>query len=380
MRRALLALTGHRSGEIGTLSERQWRSLDRLAAGHRLQPHLHGKLVRKEIEAEVPAFIAQGWQEAHRFNALDQLVQRRALAQVAETLGEHGIAAVALKGAALAWNVWPSPAERVMRDIDVLVPQARATQAYRALREAGWQAPQADGELLDRMAREETHLPPLFSSDGVMCEVHAHAWASAPLASVAMPPCDDEGILARAVRDDSLGMLVLADEDMLVHLVVHCAVSHLFNVGPLGLLDIDYFVAEREIDWAAFWQRAQGEGFARSAALVFALIDRWVRPGFQENASCPVRADAALLDRVEDLLVQDPAARKDINAIAGLATGERGMRLKVAPLDQAKGSTGFRRLGRLATRGASLAGTLVNRQSRNDGLATAELARWLSSD
>ncbi|MXO96772.1 hypothetical protein GRI34_10135 [Erythrobacter aquimaris] len=380
MRRALLALTGHRSGEIGALSERQWHSLDRLASGHRLQPHLHGKLVRKEIEAEVPAAVAQGWQEAHRFNALDQLVQRRALAQVAETLGERGIAAVALKGAALAWSVWPSPAERVMRDIDLLVPQAQATQAYRALREAGWQAPQADGGLLDQMAREETHLPPLLSPDGVMCEVHAHAWASAPLGSVTMPPCDDAGILARAVWDDTLGMLLPGDEDMLVHLVVHCAVSHLFNVGPLGLIDIDLFVGEREIDWAAFWQRAQGEGFARPAALVFALIDRWVRPGFQENASCPIRADAALLDQVEDLLVQDPDARKDINAIAGLANGERGTRLKEAPLDQAEGSTGFRRLGRLATRGASLAGTLVNRQSRNDGLATAELARWLSSD
>ena len=156
--------------------------------------------------------------------------------------------------------------------------------------------------------------------------------------------------------------------------------SHLFNVGPLGLIDIDYFVAGRQVDWDAFWQRAEGEGFTRPAAVAFALIDRWVRPGFQENAGCPIRADAALLDRVEDLLVQDPAARKDINAIAGLATGERGTRLKEAPLDQAKGSTGFRRLGRLATRGASLAGTLVNRRSRNDGFATAELARWLSGD
>ena len=29
-----------------------------------------------------------------------------------------GIEAVVLKGSALAWSVWPSPAERVMRDID----------------------------------------------------------------------------------------------------------------------------------------------------------------------------------------------------------------------------------------------------------------------
>ncbi|WP_100259966.1 nucleotidyltransferase domain-containing protein [Qipengyuania seohaensis] len=380
MRRALLALTGYRSGEIGTLTEGQWQSLDRLAAGHRLQPHLHGKLVRSEIEAEVPAVIAQGWQKAHRFNAIDQLVQRRALAQVAETLGERGIAVVALKGSALAWSVWPSPAERVMRDIDVLVPQPQASGAYRALRDAGWQAPQADGELLDRMAREETHLPPLLSPDGVTCEVHAHAWASAPLASVAMPLCDDDRMLARAVLDDTLGMLVPADEDMLVHLVVHCAVSHLFNVGPLGLIDIDYLVAGRQVDWDAFWQRAQSEGFARPAALVVALTDRWVRPGFQENAGCPIRADAALLDRTQDLLVQDPEARKDINAIAGLATGERGTRLKEAPLDQAEGSTGFRRLGRLAGRGASLAGTLLKKQNRSDGLATADLARWLSED
>ncbi|WP_226699585.1 nucleotidyltransferase family protein [Qipengyuania gaetbuli] len=381
MQPRLLALAGCRAGELGALSPTEWRALDALAEAHRLGPHLHGRLSRGEMPVEVPQDIAEGWREAHRANAITVLAQRRALAQAATLLGGLGIEAVALKGSALAWSMWPSPAERVMRDIDLLVPQDRAVEAYEALRDAGWQGPAATQELLDRLAREETHLPLLVSPDGVPCELHAHTWASAPLAALAMPRCDDAALLERSVFDEVLGMRVPAAEDMLAHLVVHCACSHLFNVGPLALADIDHLTRKRAIDWPRFWEAAQQDGYERAAALVLALTDRWFEPGLVDASGCPVAVPAEEVERAEALLVQQPAARKDINAIAGLALGGRADRMVQHPLDEAIGSAGgFARAGQLARRGLSVAGSLLDGPTRRDGLATAAMARWLRGD
>ena len=378
MGQQLLALAGCRASELGTLSAEDWARLDCLAQGHRLRPHLHGRLARGELDRAVPCEIASNWKEAHRANAIDVLVQRRALGQAAKVLEGCGIAAVALKGSALAWHVWPTPTERVMRDIDLLVPQDRAVEAYEALCEAGWRAPPAPPELLERLAREATHLPLLLSPDGVQLEVHAHLWASTPLPGLPMPRSDDAGVLERSVFDEALGMHVPVSEDMLAHLVVHCACSHLFNVGPLALADIDHLLAREAIDWQHFWARAERNGYARAAALVLALVDRWFRPGVIATSGCPVTTPAEEIERAEALLVQDPVARKDINAIAGLRLGRPRERMAQHPLDEAERRSGvLGRAGQLALRGVSVAGGLLDPETRRSGLETAAMARWL---
>ena len=166
---------------------------------------------------------------------------------------------------------------------------------------------------------------------------------------------------------------------MLAHLVVHCASSHLFNVGPLALADIDYLVAAEEIDWCAFWRRACEHQFDRPAGLVLTLVDKWRRPGLIEASGLPIEVGSAVLAQAEQLLVQDPAARKDINALAGLALGDTANRLHQHPLDAAEAPQGkAARLKSLAGRGASLAGSMLNKQTRQDAAATASVASWMS--
>lgn len=378
---ALLALCGYRAGETaGGLAPDEWRDVDRLAEEHRLQPFLYGRLIRDEIPPSVPEARVEAWRASHRANGIAVLAQRRALAQAAEALRGIGVEPVALKGSALAWSAWPSPAERVMRDIDLLVPQDRVIDAYAALRAGGWDAPDAAHCLLERMADEETHLPALYSPDGVMCELHAHVWAKAPLGGLAMPPSDDAAFLARAVRDEELGVLVPSGEDMLAHLVVHGALSHLFNVGPLALLDFDFALAAHLPDWVRLAERAKQGGYIRALVLMVTLVDKWLRPGLLDECRLFNSAAPEIVEQAEMLLVQDPAARKDINAIAGISLGGNGAgRLRQHPLDEAEGPTGMAaRIGQLAGRGVSIAGSLLDRDIRNDGLATADLARWMS--
>lgn len=379
MRERLLALSGFRADGLGPLSPDEWHQLDKLADGHRLRPHLHGRLSRGELAAGVPQQIADKWREAHRDNAIAALLQRRALVQADALLRQHSVELVALKGSALAWSIWPAPAERVMRDIDILVSLDSAATVYELLRESGWQAPAMTRQAIAAMAQNETHLPPLFSPEGVMCELHAHAWSSAPLAGISMPHCDDAGILRRSRKDQELGIRVPPPEDMLAHLVVHCASSHLFNVGPLALADIDYLVAAETIDWGAFWRVACENQFDRPAGLVLTLVNKWRRPGLIEASGLPIEVDSTVLAQAEQLLVQDPAARKDINALAGLALGDAANRLQQHPLDAAEEPQGkAARLKSLAGRGVSLAGSMLNKQTRKDAAATANVANWMS--
>ena len=377
MGRALLALCGYRAGEAEGLSAQEWCELDALADQHRLRPFLHGRLARGDIAAP-PSHIAASWQEAHRANAIAMLAQRRALLQAVEVLAAEGIGAVALKGSALAWTVWPSPAERVMRDIDLLVAANNAPAGYKALRGSGWEAPDLSDMQLTEFAKAETHLPPLYSPEGVMCELHAHVWGRAPLPGSPMPASDDAHLLGHARHSEKLGMAIPAAGDMLAHLVVHAACSHLLNVGPMALVDIDLWCAKKAIDWPAYWKRARDDGFDRPSALVFALVDRWRRPGFLEDAQCPLAVDDDVLDATELLLVQDLGARKDVSAIASLSAGKLWGRFEQHPLDRAEGRAGFsQRIGQLASRTTSLGRSLLSRETRRDGLATARLQKWM---
>lgn len=375
--RALLALCGHRSAEADDLSDADWQTLRALADQHRLEPYLHARLTRGEI-ADVPGQIASGWKQAYRANGIATLGQRRALLQAVETLGASGIGAVALKGCALAWTVWPAPTERVMRDIDLLVAEENAADAYAALRAAGWDAPQLSAAQLRRFAREETHFPALFSPEGVMCELHAHVWGKPPLPGSPMPEPVDAHLLAHARYSEAVGAAIPAAQDMVAHLVVHSACSHLLNVGPLALVDIDLWCARKTVDWPVFWDRAEKQGFLRPAALVFALVNRWRRPGFLAASQCPLKVETSQLDEAELLLVQDIDRRKDVSAIASLRAGRLSGRAGQHPLDEAASSASpLARFTQVGARAMSVVKSALSKDTRRDGLATARLQKWM---
>lgn len=377
--RALLALCGHRAREVQALSPGEWRELGHLADMLLLEPILHLRGTRGEL-GEVAKDLRGKWAEAYRDNAIRVLAQRRALLKAVTALGEAGIGAVALKGSALAWTVYPAPAARAMRDIDLLVDETAAPDAYLTLRDAGWAGPQQSPDMLAEFSGQHTHLPPLLSTERIVCEVHSHVWLRPPLPGAAMPLSDGRRMLSNARYDEKLGAAVPSREDMLAHLVVHAVNAHLLNVGPMALIDVDLLCAKKPIDWAAFWDRAREERFDRPASLLFALVDRWRRPGFLEQSGCPHTVASELLDVTELLLVQPPEQRKNVSAIASLRGGTTGGRIAQHPLEKAENPVrAGTRIRQLAGRATSLAGSLLSGKTRRAGLATAQLQRWIES-
>ncbi len=134
---ALLGLLGPESTQAPELTDNLWRAVNAIAQDQRLQPHLHARLQRGEIAAAVPAEIAQSWKWAHRSSAMTTLIQRRDLIKIAEILDAARITVIALKGAWLSWHAFPDPAERVLRDLDLLVTIESAPTALELLLEAG---------------------------------------------------------------------------------------------------------------------------------------------------------------------------------------------------------------------------------------------------
>ncbi|MXO86113.1 hypothetical protein GRI38_08740 [Altererythrobacter aurantiacus] len=352
------------------IDEGDWRHIDRMAAAHRLQPYLYGRIIREELSVNVPAAIRANWKEAHRTQALVALAQQRALFSAGKVLADVGLAPIALKGAWLAWHAYHAPAERPMRDIDLLVEPDEALYAFERLEAAGWDARLVDHSSLQEIAAKHRHLPPMRNADGVWLELHGRAWDSG------FETAQDR-LRRRAVA--SAPVLYPHPHDMLVHLAIHAGPAHGFNVGPLILSDIACLIEKAIIDWAEFWDDARKDGTERPVALVLALVNRWLGLKLPDEAFGPTAVPQQLIDDVSDLLLQEPAARKDIALLAGLRSPEPGnilnrlgRRLSFDARDVATG-----RIEPRARRFVKAGKAFLNTDTRRSAAETARVSAWL---
>jgi hypothetical protein len=264
----------------------------------------------------VPQPLAEQWYGAFRDAAIRALVQRGALLDVADRLERAGLPHVALKGAWLAFHAYSHPAERPLRDLDLLLPADALLPAWHLLHSAGWSGARLAPAALAEFALRERHLPPLISAEGAVVELHGALHEpedarvdAAPLAA---------RMLANAHEDT---IRYPQPADLLAHICIHAAYSHRLNVGPLLLSDVDYLLRAQPIDWSAFWRDAEAGGYIRGAALCLGLVERWCRRGVLRQSGCPLAITAAQVDAASALLVQPASARKDIALQGALRHG-----------------------------------------------------------
>lgn len=384
LRRTLLDLIGTaRLPDLARLDDRQWDELDRIAAMHRLQPLLHA---RHADHPALPQAIAARWRAARRQAAMVAMAQQAELKRTFDLLEGSGFEPVALKGAWLACHAYPDPAQRPMRDIDLLVSPQRVLGAFELLVGAGYvQLEPAEMALAD-IVRLGKHMPPLGSPGGIVIELHHRLWEPDGSLDFASPRSDETELMSRS-RLASDGIRYLEPSDLLAHLIVHAVYSHRLDCGPLLLPDIAHLLEVAVIDWPAFWAEAAANGWRDGARLVLELVaDAFPQAAIDFAPDRGEPTPGVLLGAAPDLLLQELATR----ASAGLAaaTLKGGVGTLLARLAGRRGAPGEAAVTRTMDHEGGRIGWTVSRtwrtlcdlahgDARRQSRQLAALAAWL---
>lgn len=147
-----------------------WHSVIALANAHFLTPALWGALDHRRCTACLPREIKAYLRELYRLNAARNEMLRVQLLEAARALNAIGISPVLLKGSASLFDkTYDAPGNRVMTDIDLLVPEERAIECCKTLRKLGYNSEPSD----EPKFKTHHHLAPLFRlGDYALIELH----------------------------------------------------------------------------------------------------------------------------------------------------------------------------------------------------------------
>lgn len=250
------------------MQEEDWDYLLSIAREHRLGAMLHHRLKRSDLAGVIPELVLAYLKAAHRKRSLRSLVIYRELVKVTRLLEAEQIPSIALKGAYLACFAYPDPALRPMRDLDLLLKPEQTIRAFELLKECGYR-PVYDC-LPESYFVDREHLSPLMSPDGISIELHHRLNA---LDQENPHLSDAEGQVWARSQLKTIGgneLRFLCAEDLLLHLCIHAALRHNFNLGPLALVDVVWLVETHSIDWQQFLGVVkQGEWERCALALLF---------------------------------------------------------------------------------------------------------------
>ena len=381
----LLALLGG-TWPGATIAAADWTRIAAMAVDQRLEPLLAWHAERGGWP--VPAAVAEAWNRSRRDSAMAVLSQQAALRLALARLGDAGIAAVALKGVALAWRHYPEAALRPMRDIDLLVAEDRAIQASQVLAMAGFVPETTDPATLRQALADDHQLPGQYHPAlGVTIELHHRLGDPPQRRGYRVPQIDPAGVMARAVAVTCGGALVPcpAPQDLAAHLIIHALYGHRLDCGPLVLADLHFLAADHAVDWAALRDQAVRDGWARGLDLLLALVGRSFGP---IPAALTHRPPPAVLDAAEAALMLDPEARGQAEALSDLTAAQSGPALRrallrrLAPDRQVVAQEGGGRSALAfwpiwAVR--RLARAIRRRGNGPDARAAAEVMRWIQA-
>ncbi len=249
-----LAIASHYSDRARQLWHRliatgrlPWAELAGLATNHGLGPLLHAA-VAADSPVELPVEIRGELKRQYQLTATLNMLAMHDLEEILLCLNETGIQAVLLKGAALLNNVYENQALRPMVDLDILISFADLPSAMESLAGIGYEYPEpAPFVNVGGIFWNEVLLRDAGRTSAQL-EVHWNLLDNPYYA----PRLDVPSLIQRAipVMVGTQHALVLAPEDLLLHLCAHNLYHHR---GMLWRTDVDIaFVAHhyrQSIEW-----------------------------------------------------------------------------------------------------------------------------------
>lgn len=220
-----------------------WGEVVWLAEDHGLVP-----LVRRQARAlglPVPVRAQQQMTASALRHREASRVHAVTLVDIVGALRERGIPHVVLKGAVLAFDVYPEPGLRPRKDIDLLVRPEDAPHAVTALKAIGF------GDTSDPQPQgAHHHLPALVRArEGfrVSVEIHTDAISHDQPDSLTLAGMTEA---ARSIEVNGVDMPALGHVDMLRHLTAHLLQpgEHTRLIGVVDLLEYSARHSDA-IDW-----------------------------------------------------------------------------------------------------------------------------------
>ena len=214
------------------------------------------------------------------------------LLEVLDTFAARGIDVVLLKGAGLATTVYESFLTRPMYDLDLLVREHEASEAWESLHRAGWSH--------DRIPSAEPytahhHLTPLDDPGGTGLAVELHTAVGANAIAL------DAATIWKHARPITIAgrrTWVPCLEHSIIHLSTHFAWNHSLASGAWrSINDLRCIVARANPDWDALVKLAHEVRAATSCYWTFRiarLLGGVAVPDHVMSALRPPRSEAVL--------------------------------------------------------------------------------------
>ena len=265
-----------------------WDELARQAEEHGLEP-----LVSAQLRAALilpPGSVADRLRARTMQHVHASAVRTQVMAVVDRTLHGAGVPYLVLKGAALAHIVYGAPAQRPMRDLDLLVRPGDAPKAADALSQAGFIESPA------WIPDDHHHLPAQsITREGVVVSVELHRHLLNPAPFVRPQGFDDLVARAQTFEWDGLTLLTLGREDMLWHVYAHAFVTNVLrpSIRLISVADLIHAITV----WADVldWDRLRRTHPRLSVALplldVLTPFSPSVRTRLGRTPRGPVRVD-----------------------------------------------------------------------------------------
>lgn len=253
-------------------SEERWASLLRLSGDHLVTPVLRWALRdQKGLYDELPPSVVDYLEAVYALNLEKNLSCEDQLSELISDLNKIEVRPVLLKGAAmLVGGLYPTSGERMITDLDILIPEERLSEVLVRMLALGYQSTEGTIDLAEvalKALSHRHHYPALVHRDWpVSIELHVQ-----PVVSRYLPLLASEDVLSGA-RKAVLpgGECLLPDPTkMIIHNVVHAFLFDTMDcMKTISLRQLFEFVLisqkyRERVDWDQIKQRFDGQGYGR---------------------------------------------------------------------------------------------------------------------
>ena len=261
--------------QLAALDATAWRWLIEQAQRHAVASLLYATVHPYADDLPQATAAIDTLRTLYRQAALLALQRTAELRRLLDALADADICPAVFKGAALAHTLYPSPACRLMGDIDLWVTHAEMPAAINALAAIGYQMREKERRPHALTQQTDGEVQMLAGRPGQgLVELHWGVFPGEWLAHTTA--VDRAGVRSRLVASQLVDrpVYLLTPEDALIQLAVHISINHQMTTNALrSLVDIALF-SRQPLDWALVSQRAATWRVATAVGLTLELTQR----------------------------------------------------------------------------------------------------------